>query len=259
MNERTELGHWEADQIIGARNRSSLLTLTERVTRYAIGVTMPEGYSAHAMVAGLTDGLDRIPAHLLRSVTFDQGSEWANWAVVAGHYGIDTWFCDPHSPWQTRPDREPEPHLALVVPPRHRPRRPRAHPGQRSRRHHQQPATTPPRLPQPRQPLRCRQHRALTARTGRPDGQRNAFGSQANSMHPTRSAILVWQTHTGYTNGRVERLQLADQEDRLNASPPRSARSPATGSASGSPAAGATGPSSAGHPAETPGAPRPCQ
>ncbi len=49
---------------------------------------------------GLVVGLDRIPGHLLRSVTFDQGSEWANWPVIAGHYGIDVWFCDPHSPWQ---------------------------------------------------------------------------------------------------------------------------------------------------------------
>lgn len=100
VNERAEVGHWEADQIIGVRNRPSLLTLTERVTRYAIGVTMLEGYSADAMVAGLVDGLDRIPGHLLRSVTFDQGSEWANWATIAGHYGVDAWFCDPHSPWQ---------------------------------------------------------------------------------------------------------------------------------------------------------------
>lgn len=100
VNDRTELGHWEGDQIIGARNRSSLLTLTERVTRYSIGVTMPEGYSAEAMVAGLANGLDRIPGPLLRSITFDQGSEWANWETIAGHYGIDVWFCDPHSPWQ---------------------------------------------------------------------------------------------------------------------------------------------------------------
>jgi len=42
-NDRGELGHWEADQIIGAHNRSSMLWLTERVTRYSIGVTMPEG------------------------------------------------------------------------------------------------------------------------------------------------------------------------------------------------------------------------
>ena len=28
------------------------------------------------------------------------GSEWARWAVIADTFGIDAWFCDPHSPWQ---------------------------------------------------------------------------------------------------------------------------------------------------------------
>jgi transposase, IS30 family len=100
LGDRTELGHWEADQIIGAHNRSSMLSLTERVTRYLILVTMPEGYTADAMIGGLVDGLDRIPTQLLRSVTFDQGSEWARWPVIAEHYEIDAWFCEPHSPWQ---------------------------------------------------------------------------------------------------------------------------------------------------------------
>lgn len=100
VNDRSEVGHWEADQIVGAHNRSSMLSLTERVTRYSILVTMPCGYAANEMVGGLLDGLDRIPAHLLASVTFDQGSEWANWATIASHYRIDAWFCEPHSPWQ---------------------------------------------------------------------------------------------------------------------------------------------------------------
>lgn len=100
VDDRSEVGHWEADQIIGAHNRSSLLSLTERVTRYSILITMPNGYSAADMVAGLVDGLDRIPGHLLASITFDQGSEWAGWRTVAEAYGIDCWFCDPHSPWQ---------------------------------------------------------------------------------------------------------------------------------------------------------------
>ena len=100
VDDRSELGLWEGDQIIGAHNRSSMLWLTERVTRYSIPVTMPEGYSAQAMVAGLVEGLDQIPAHLLRSITFDQGSEWANWREIAAGYGIDCWFCDPRSPWQ---------------------------------------------------------------------------------------------------------------------------------------------------------------
>jgi IS30 family transposase len=100
VNERGELGHWEGDQIIGANNRSSMLWLTERVTRFSIGVTMPEGYAGESMLAGLCCGLDQIPAHLLRSITFDQGTEWACWETIAATYGIDVWFCDPHSPWQ---------------------------------------------------------------------------------------------------------------------------------------------------------------
>lgn len=100
VEDRSELGHWEIDQIIGARNASSLLTFTERVTRYSMGITMPEGYDAQATLAGLIEGLVRVPAHMLKSVTFDQGSEWAEWEPIADLYSIDAWFCDPHSPWQ---------------------------------------------------------------------------------------------------------------------------------------------------------------
>lgn len=100
VNKRTEPGHWEIDQIIGAHNRSSLLTLTERLTRYSMAITMPEGYDSIATLAGLCEALDRIPDHLCKSVTFDQGSEWAEWETLAATYNIDVWFCDPHSPWQ---------------------------------------------------------------------------------------------------------------------------------------------------------------
>ncbi|MCP3853379.1 MAG: IS30 family transposase, partial [Actinomycetia bacterium] len=100
VNDRSEAGHWEADQIIGAHNRSSMLWLTERVTRYGIGISMPDGYSAVAVLAGLVEACEQIPAHLLKSITFDQGSEWAQWELLCGTYEIDAWFCDPHSPWQ---------------------------------------------------------------------------------------------------------------------------------------------------------------
>jgi transposase, IS30 family len=98
--DRSEVGHWEADQIIGANNRSSMLWLTERVTRFSIPVTMPDGYTAVDTLAGLVEGLDQIPSQVLKSVTFDQGSEWALWPTLAATFGIDVWFCDPHAPWQ---------------------------------------------------------------------------------------------------------------------------------------------------------------
>jgi IS30 family transposase len=100
VNDRSQVGHWEADQIIGKANGSSMIWLVERVTRYSIPITMPCGYTAGEVLAGLVEGLEQIPAHMLRSLTFDQGSEWAEWATIAATYGIDCWFCDPHSPWQ---------------------------------------------------------------------------------------------------------------------------------------------------------------
>ena len=89
VDERAVAGHWEVDQIIGANNRSSMIWLTERQSRYLIPITMPDGYAA-----------DAIPAHLRRSLTFDCGPEWANWRRLADHYDLQVWFCDPHSPWQ---------------------------------------------------------------------------------------------------------------------------------------------------------------
>jgi transposase, IS30 family len=100
VNDRTEPGHWEIDQIIGAHNRSSMIWLTERVTRYSIPITMPCGYAAVDVLAGLVEACQQIPSHLLRSMSFDQGSEWAEWETIADSYGIDCWFCEPHSPWQ---------------------------------------------------------------------------------------------------------------------------------------------------------------
>lgn len=100
VDDRGEVGHWEGDLIIGERNHSALLTLCERVTRFAIGITMPEGYDRVATLAGLCEALDRIPGRMLKSVTFDQGSEWAEWETLAATFNIDIWFCDPHSPWQ---------------------------------------------------------------------------------------------------------------------------------------------------------------
>ena len=100
VNERSEAGHWEVDQIIGAHNRSSMIWLTERVTRYSIPVTMPCGYAAVDVLAGLVEACEQIPAHLLRSLSFDQGSEWAEWETLAATYSLDCWFCEPHSPWQ---------------------------------------------------------------------------------------------------------------------------------------------------------------
>lgn len=100
INGRGELGHWEADLIIGARNQSGVLTMIERTMRYGRLVDLPEGYSSEAVLAALVEVFEVVPEHLRGSVTFDQGSEWAEWQTLAATYDLSVYFCDPHSPWQ---------------------------------------------------------------------------------------------------------------------------------------------------------------
>ncbi len=98
--DRDEAGHWEGDLIIGAANRSAAATLVERVSRHTLVVALPHGYTAPNVAAAVTAALARQPAHLVRSLTWDQGREMARWADIETALGIEVFFCDPHSPWQ---------------------------------------------------------------------------------------------------------------------------------------------------------------
>ena len=68
-DDRSEAGHCaRADH----RSPQPILViwLVERQTRYAIPVTMPDGYSADAALAGLIEGLNAIPPHLCPASEF---------------------------------------------------------------------------------------------------------------------------------------------------------------------------------------------
>jgi IS30 family transposase len=92
-------GHWEGDLIKGAGNRSAVGVLVERVSRYVMLVRMASLGSA-AFLDSFKRRLQRIPASLRKTLTYDQGSEMAMHASLSEQLSIDIFFCDPHSPWQ---------------------------------------------------------------------------------------------------------------------------------------------------------------
>jgi len=57
-----------------------------------------------ALLAPLADAISRIiqpmPRHLRRTATFDNGTEFSHHYTMHGRIGVETYFCDPHSPWQ---------------------------------------------------------------------------------------------------------------------------------------------------------------
>ena len=76
------------------------MCLTDRLSRYSLLITMPNGYAAADALGGLVEGLEQIPAHL-RAVDHIRPGFGVGAVAGAGHgYGLEAWFCDPHSPWQ---------------------------------------------------------------------------------------------------------------------------------------------------------------
>ena len=103
--DRAVPGHWEGDLIKGAHNRSALVSLVERSTRYTMIGALPDGVTAAAVSERLATLMGAVPTHLARSLTWDQGSEMAQHRGFTTTSGIAVYFCDPHSPWQ-RPTNE---------------------------------------------------------------------------------------------------------------------------------------------------------
>lgn len=102
---RIEVGHFEGDLIVGARNASAVVTLVDRASRFNLLGSLPDGHDSTEVLACLAELFEQIPPELRRSLTWDQGREMARWRDLESLMGIDVYFCEPHSPWQ-RPTNE---------------------------------------------------------------------------------------------------------------------------------------------------------
>jgi IS30 family transposase len=100
IEDRAVPGHWEGDLLVGKAGRSFIATLVERQTRYVLLARLGDRRTSEHVVAALQQRIGHLPAHLLVSLTWDQGNELAAHRHFSVQTGVPVYFCDPHSPWQ---------------------------------------------------------------------------------------------------------------------------------------------------------------
>ena len=93
-------GHWEGDLIVGPESKSAIGTLVERSTRFTILLHLPGSHDANTVAEAMIREMRHLPEHLRRSITWDRGSELADYARIQVALETKLFFCDPHSPWQ---------------------------------------------------------------------------------------------------------------------------------------------------------------
>ena len=93
-------GHWEGDLVIGKGGKSAMGTLVERVSRFLCPVALPDGHDAESVKGALFDAVKDLPAHLRKSLTWDQGTEMARHAELSLAADLPVYFAHAHSPWE---------------------------------------------------------------------------------------------------------------------------------------------------------------
>ena len=99
VEDRAVPGHWEGDLIIGC-DGTAIGTLVERMSRFTILLHLPDCHTAEAVAVAMIREMRHLPEHLRQTVTWDRGTELAEYEKIQTALDLDLYFCDPHSPWQ---------------------------------------------------------------------------------------------------------------------------------------------------------------
>lgn len=98
VEDRAVPGHWEGDLLAGSRN-THIATLVERRSRYVM-LARVRGKDTAEVVDAITRKVQKLPAELRATLTWDRGMEMAQHKRFTVATDVRVYFCDPRSPWQ---------------------------------------------------------------------------------------------------------------------------------------------------------------
>lgn len=96
---RREAGHWEVDTAVSRAGPAALAVAAERKTRYTRLKRLPRKTARHLRTA-LNASLSHYPAHLRRTLTYDNGCENTEHRLTNATLGTRSYFCEPFHSWE---------------------------------------------------------------------------------------------------------------------------------------------------------------
>jgi IS30 family transposase len=98
VESRRQVGHWEGDTVIGVRHQQAIVTAVERKSGFTV-LQKVSHKTAEEVSDALVEGLSPFDK-LVKTITYDNGKEFAAHAVVDQALGSTAYFADPFASWQ---------------------------------------------------------------------------------------------------------------------------------------------------------------
>jgi IS30 family transposase len=98
VDRRERIGDWEIDTVIGRQGGSVLVTAVERKTRYSV-IALSEDKSAQNVKCALVEALEPF-SNALKTMTYDNGKEFALHEDIAKQLGANSYFAHPYHSWE---------------------------------------------------------------------------------------------------------------------------------------------------------------
>lgn len=98
VDENTEFGHWEIDLVVGSHHKGFLVTVVERITKASL-IGHSERKDAKSIAAELVRILKPYK-DCVKTITADNGKEFAGHKKVAKELEADYYFAHPYSSWE---------------------------------------------------------------------------------------------------------------------------------------------------------------
>jgi len=98
-NERQRLGDWEGDTVVGKGRQGFVLTCVDRASRYLIARKL-NACAAEPVALQLQRTLRRLPASKRRSLTLDNGREFARPRQLERKLDLPIYFAHPYHSWE---------------------------------------------------------------------------------------------------------------------------------------------------------------
>lgn len=98
VDQKSRLGDWEGDTIIGKARKGALLTMVDRKSLFVV-IGRLEGKNASALADELIASFSELKPPL-KTITFDNGLEFADHERISSELGVDIYFANPYSSWE---------------------------------------------------------------------------------------------------------------------------------------------------------------